>query len=149
MSALTVFACESQPVVVSGLREIFQCCRDLKFLGAAPDPARALPWIARLQPDLILTDTAAGLETVLRLVREVRRLSPGSRILLWVSELAEEDSLRALQAGIRGIVRRKLPVATFLECVRSVAIGEIWLENSLVNLLASLQAREKEMAPRV
>jgi len=148
MAAISVLACESQPVVVEGLRDVFRGCADLKFLGAVPDLARAKPWISRLQPRLVLTDVAAGINEVLQFASDVRRASPGSRILLWVPELSEKDALRALQAGVRGVIRRKLPVPAFLACLRSVAAGEIWLENSFVNLLSNLSPVEKEMALR-
>ncbi len=148
MAAISVLACESQPVVVEGLRDVFRNCVDLRFLGAVPDLTRARPWISRLQPRLVLTDAAAGINEVLQFARDVRRASPESRILLWVAELSETDALRALQAGVRGVVRRRLPVATLLECLRSVAAGEIWLENSLINLLSNLSPVEKEMALR-
>jgi two-component system, NarL family, nitrate/nitrite response regulator NarL len=41
------------------------------------------------------------------------------------------DSFRALQMGAKGIIRKTQPVSAVLECLRTVASGSIYLENSL------------------
>jgi DNA-binding NarL/FixJ family response regulator len=40
------------------------------------------------------------------------------------------DCFRALRCGARGILKKTLPVAALLECLREVARGNVWIEGS-------------------
>jgi DNA-binding NarL/FixJ family response regulator len=51
--------------------------------------------------------------------------------VLWVNDLAEVDCFRALQLGARGILKKTVPIAEVLECLRSVGNGNVWIESSL------------------
>jgi len=129
MKPHTVYACESQPVVVEGLKKVLASSGEFSFCGAAANQAEALNDIAALKPDLALLDHSFGLRTALELAGEIRTLSPETRSVLWATEVGEMETLRALQAGIRGIVRRNRPVAILLQCLHSVMAGNVWLEN--------------------
>jgi DNA-binding NarL/FixJ family response regulator len=47
-----------------------------------------------------------------------------------VVDLPEMDAFRALQMGARGIVKKTMPTATLLECLREVGAGQIWMQES-------------------
>jgi DNA-binding NarL/FixJ family response regulator len=50
--------------------------------------------------------------------------------VLWVAELSDMDSFRALQMGARGVITRTQSIETILECLRAVGEGNVWLEAS-------------------
>ena len=58
MSSISVFACESQPIVVEGLQKVLADCDDLVFSGWAPKASDALEAIQRVRPDVVLIDGA-------------------------------------------------------------------------------------------
>ncbi|HUA19886.1 MAG TPA: response regulator transcription factor [Bryobacteraceae bacterium] len=105
-------------------------CEDLEFAGSVARAADALEVLQRVRPALLLIDVSAGLTPAFRLVGNLKTASPNTRPVLWVVDLPEMDAFRALQMGIRGIVRKTLPVAKLLECLREVAAGKIWMEQS-------------------
>ncbi|MBZ2185500.1 MAG: response regulator transcription factor [Bryobacter sp.] len=131
MPAIRLFLCEAQPVVVEGLRRILESQPEIELVGTASNPSEALPSIRTLQPDVILLDQAAGIRTVFNLLSELRTFSPLSRVVLWVVDLAEIESFRLLQLGARGILRRTLPIPALIDCLHTVAKGNLWLENAL------------------
>ncbi len=131
MSRLTIYACESQPIVLEGVRTVLGATEDLDFLGASATLTEALEALRRLDPDVLLVDQASGLKVVLQFLADVKITSPRCQPVLWVQEMAEIDCFRALQMGARGIVRKTLPVDMLVECLRSVAKGTIWIESSL------------------
>ncbi|MFN9430711.1 MAG: LuxR C-terminal-related transcriptional regulator [Acidobacteriota bacterium] len=131
MPAIRLFLCEAQPVVVEGLRRILESQPEIELVGTASNPSEALPSIRTLQPDVILLDQAAGIRTVFNLLSELRTFSPLSRVVLWVVDLAEIESFRLLQLGARGILRRTLPISALIDCLHTVAKGNLWLENAL------------------
>ncbi len=129
LRSISVFACESQPIVVEGLQKVLSDCEDLVFSGWAPKASDALEAIQRVRPDVVLIDASAGLTAALRLVGSLKAAAPVHSVL-WVVDLPEMDAFRALQIGARGILKKTLPVSTLLECLREVASGQIWMQQS-------------------
>ena len=86
--------------------------------------------LQRVRPDIVLIDGSSGLTPALRLLGNLRAVSAHTQSVLWVVDLPEMDAFRALQMGIRGIVRKTLPVAKLLDCLREVGAGKIWMEQS-------------------
>ena len=131
MNRLTVFACESQPIVLEGLKRVLSACEDLEFLGSAPGLTDGLEALRELHPDILLVDQAAGLKVVFQFISDVKSTSARCQPVLWVNDLAEVDCFRALQIGARGILKKTVPVESVVECLRSVGRGNVWIESSL------------------
>jgi DNA-binding NarL/FixJ family response regulator len=129
LASISVFACESQPIVVEGLQRVLADCDDLVFSGWASKAADALEAIQRVRPDVVLIDGSTGLTAALRLVGTLKASAPVHSVL-WVVDLPEMDAFRALQIGARGILKKTLPIPTLLECLREVASGQIWMQQS-------------------
>jgi DNA-binding NarL/FixJ family response regulator len=131
LNRLTVFACESQPIVVEGLIRVLDASDDLQFAGSTSSLTEALEAVREHQPDILLVDQAAGLKVVFQFISDVKNTSARCQPVLWVNDLAEVDCFRALQLGARGILKKTLLVAEVLECLRSVGRGNVWIESSL------------------
>jgi len=129
LGSISIFACESQPIVVEGLQRVLADCDDLVFSGWASKPADALEAIQRVRPDVVLIDGSAGLTGAFRLLGSLKAAAPVHSVL-WVVDLPEMDAFRALQIGARGILKKTLPIPTLLECLREVASGQIWMQQS-------------------
>lgn len=144
---LTVFACESQPIILEGLAKVVSECEDLEYVGSASGLSETLDALRRLDPDIVLVDQAAGLKVVFQFISDVKSTSASCQPVLWVNDLAEIDCFRALQLGARGILKKTLPVQSIVECLRSVGGGSVWIENSMPDhVLGSLDRRS---APRL
>lgn len=130
MSSISVFACEAQPVAIEGLRKVLADCDDLVLAGTASRITDALDAISSLRPDIALVDLSAGLAPAIRLATSLKTASVPSHVVLWVVDLPEMEAFRALQMGIRGILKKTLPVAKLIECLREVGAGKIWMDDS-------------------
>ena len=146
MNQLTVFVCESQPIVVEGLAKVLAGCDDLEYIGSSPSLGEALEALRERRPDIILVDQAAGLKVVFQFISDVKNTWAPCQPVLWVNDLAEIDCFRALQLGARGILKKSLPVDALVECLRSVGQGNVWIENSLPDPMAHTDRRS---APRL
>ncbi len=133
--------------MMEGLRKVLGACAELELAGAATSAIEALPLIQARRPKVVLVDQSSGLRATLQFVAELRRLAPESQVVLWVNTLAEVDCMRALQAGARGILKRTIPVDKLIECLRAVADGNLWVENSISNQAAGF--RNRKTAPRL
>jgi len=150
MSAHRLFLSEAQPVVVEGLVRILANYPEFELIGTAAHPTEAITRISELQPDLVMVDQASGIRAVFTFLSELKIASPNSRAVLWIVDLAEVECFRALQLGARGILRRSLPVTTLIDCLQTVAKGNLWLENSISDQVVGFLNRKSpnRLTPR-
>jgi DNA-binding NarL/FixJ family response regulator len=153
VNRVTVFACETQPIVVEGLERVLAASEDLKFAGARSSMEESLEAFRQTPVDIVLIDQSAGLGSILSFVTALRTASSETQPVLWITELADADAVRAVRAGIRGILPRAAAVPVLLQCLREVAQGKLWVEDSgqVLGLLSRKQSsrlthRELEVA---
>jgi len=124
---ITVFACESQPIIIEGLRLTLEASEDLMLAGAA-HPDQALPAIADIQPDVVLVSAAEPPDDIFGFLKQLREICPTARPVLWVQQPEAVDSGRARELGVRAILRKSLPAGALLSCLAAVGRGGTWTE---------------------
>jgi two-component system nitrate/nitrite response regulator NarL len=147
LNPFTVFACESQPIVVEGLIRVLDTCEDLRFAGSTSNLSEALEAVRAHNPDILLVDQTAGLKVVFQFISDAKNTSARCQPVLWVNDLAEVDCFRALQLGARGILKKTVPLADVIECLRSVGRGNVWIESSLSG--EAMGTMDRRSAPRL
>jgi len=147
---ISVFVCESQPIIIEGLKRVLETCTDLELVGESSSATDALDPIADLQPTIVLLDQSVGTKATFEMIPKIRNRSARSQAVLWVSNLTEVESFRALQIGARGILKKTLPVSSVVECLRAVGQGNIWIENSISNQVVGFLNRRNmpRLTPR-
>jgi len=146
LSRISVFACESQPIVLEGLAKVLSSCEDLDYVGSAPALGEAFAAVRQCQPDIVLLDHSAGLKAVFEFIADVKNVAGACQPVLWVHDLADVDCFRALRSGARGILKKTLPVTALIECLRAVAGGNVWIEGSPEQ---SPDGADRRSAPRL
>ncbi len=146
MSTLTVFACESQPIVVEGLEKVLSRSDEFQYLGSSSSLTESIAATRELHPDIMLVDHSSGLKMVFQFISDVKSTWPKCQPVLWVNNLAEIDCFRALQIGARGVLKKTLPVQSVVDCLRAVGQGNIWIEGSVEQTLPGF---ERRAAPRL
>jgi DNA-binding NarL/FixJ family response regulator len=100
------------------------------------------------QPDILLVDL--NTEFPLALLTDRLNLPAQTKIILWTNSISTELALQAMSLGVRGILRKTVPVETHLRCLLCVSRGELWFEKALTDsILAakrySLTRREGQL----
>ncbi len=140
--ARTVSICDTQPVTAAGIRTLLDGSGndgkgDLKYLETTDSLRAALDRIEagpESCADVLLIDKAFGIQAILdwlaRMRPQAERIGrPG--IVIWGISVSEAEALRFLQAGARGILRKTAPVHVVLACLRTVAAGRSWMEDTV------------------
>lgn len=141
MNSFTIYVCENQPVLVEGLRRVLENCSDLKVIGHATDLGIAVAELSGLAVDLFLIGQPFTVKSVLPLLGQAREADLTCSMVLWVGEVSEMDTFRALQMGAKGIIRKTQPAEALLECLRTVAGGSVYLESTFRNPMTSMPRR--------
>jgi two-component system nitrate/nitrite response regulator NarL len=151
-----VVVCDSQPLAIEGLRSLLGSTTDLKFAGAMTTLAATLELVRSTRPSVVLVDKSFGATTVLDFARTLRNYS-NAAVAVWGVSTTNAEALRFLQGGVQGVLRRTSDTDALLSCLRTVAAGQTWMEDTLIaeasprsqDRRASLTAREHEVVKLV
>lgn len=141
----SVLICETQPLTVEGIRAILAASPDLRVVGVCENLAVCRELIRKQAPDLVLLDKALGMQVLLDWIQNLRlseldssRLAGLSdatmqptKPIIWGVSITEAEALRFLQAGAKGILRKSTTPTNMLNCLRTVAGGKNWMEDSV------------------
>ena len=124
----TLVVCETEPIAIEGLRSLLTPSGDFHIVAATNSLAEAMEAASDLTPSLLLVDKAFGIHAVMDCIKNLRDLAGGTAAIVWGVSLSEAESLRFLQAGAAGVVRKTVPLGVLLHCLRAVAAGGSWME---------------------
>jgi DNA-binding NarL/FixJ family response regulator len=139
----SVLICETQPLTVEGIRAILAASLDLRVVGVCENLAVCRELIRKQAPDLVLLDKALGMQVLLDWIQNLRlsemdsvRLGMNAaavvtKPVIWGVSITEAEALRFLQAGAKGILRKSTTPTNMLNCLRTVAGGKNWMEDSV------------------
>jgi DNA-binding NarL/FixJ family response regulator len=71
------------------------------------------------------------MHAVLDWLNDLKISQKSPAIVVWGVSVTEAEALRFLQVGARGIVRKTADLNTLLTCLRTVAGGRSWMEDSV------------------
>ena len=129
----TVSVCDTQPVTAEGIRTLLASHPGLDFLEAPASLTQALEHVRRATPNVLMLDKAFGMQAILEWLAAAHSGSFPMRtaVVIWGVSITEAEALRFLQAGARGILRKTASVPVIASCLRTVAAGRSWMEDSV------------------
>jgi len=132
----TVSVCDTQPVTAEGIHTLLNGTLDLAFGQTTESLSQATEILKAQQPAVLLLDKAFGMQLILEWLMSLRVAAPTdltarTAIVIWGASVTEAEALRLLQAGARGILRKTAGLASVLACLRTVAAGRSWMEDSV------------------
>lgn len=122
-----VVIAEDHTIVREGLRALLSSAPELEIAGEAADGREAIELADRLKPDLIVTDLSMPRMTGVEAVREIKKRSPGTRILVLTVHKTDEYILAALQAGADGYLLKDSTHAELLLAVKHILAGRRYI----------------------
>ena len=150
----TVAICETQPLTVKGLHHLLEDTEDLKFGSAHASPAEWMMSSTAEQTHVLIIDKGLGAKTVLDALtqlpndRSVPRQSVPA-VVVWGMSITEAEALRFLQTGAKGILRKSADGPTVLACLRAVAQGRSWMQDSVFREAVTSEAQIRtDLTPR-
>jgi two-component system, NarL family, nitrate/nitrite response regulator NarL len=126
----TVGICDTQPMTIEGLQSLLKGCEDLQVVGSATNLFNGLELVQSLNPSIMVIDKAFGLPAIMDWLANLRSTETCS--VVWGVSMNEAEALRIMQAGAQGVIRKTAEPATVLACLRTVAEGKTWMEDSLL-----------------
>jgi two-component system, NarL family, response regulator NreC len=118
---------EDHRILREGLRAIFAGVPGLELVGEAADGREAINQARELRPDLLILDLSMPRMDGLSALGEIKRVAPGTRVLVMTVHRTEEYVFKAIEGGADGYVLKDASASELLLAVRSVLAGERYL----------------------
>jgi len=118
---------EDYTILREGLRSLLSADPAFEIVGEAEDGRQAIERATELKPDLVLLDLSMPRTSGLDAIREIKRLSPQTRICVLTIHKAEEYILATLEAGADGYVLKEASHAELTLAIRSILGGKRYL----------------------
>jgi len=145
----TVVVCDTQPITAEGLRSLLAAAGDLDFLASLHSLEAAAQLVTGRPPDVVIVDKGFGMRIVLDWIHDLKLAQAAPAITVWGVSMTEAEALRLLQAGAKGIVRKTADLESILSCLRTVASGKSWMEDSVLRDSARQERYPRsELTPR-
>jgi DNA-binding NarL/FixJ family response regulator len=137
-----------QPILTAGLQAEMAGLEDINVSAVFTDLDPFVDHVRTSHPGVALVEvtTAVTFATLSKL----KTTAGHAPIVLWVDVASVELVSQALAVGVRGILRKSLPVELQIKCLRNVAAGDLWVEQALCDQLLSstrvnLTRRERQL----
>jgi DNA-binding NarL/FixJ family response regulator len=83
-------------------------------------------------PAIMILDKGFGIYAVMDCLQRLRGSGSGVATIVWGVNLNETEALRMMQVGALGVVRKTASLESLLECMRTVALGRTFMEESVL-----------------
>jgi DNA-binding NarL/FixJ family response regulator len=141
--SIRILIADDHGVIRAGLRALLEDVPDLQIVGEAADGAAALQLTAELLPDVVLMDISmAGLSGI-EATRQIREISPQTRVLaLTVHE--DESMLREMiRAGAFGYIIKRAAESELIHAIHVISQGHMYVHPEMTSALL------KDISPHV
>lgn len=142
---ITIFLADDHPVVRDGLRAILETQPDFAVIGESGTGADTVAQVEALRPDVLLLDLEMPEMDGVEALRQLRRIRPDTRVLVFTAYDSDERILAAVQAGVQGYLLKGSPRDQLFDAIRVVHEGGSLLQPAVASkLLRQVQSRSDQ-----
>jgi len=121
---IRVVLVDDHAVVREGLRFLLEQQPDMEVVGEGKDGAQGVALVTSLLPDVALLDLLMPKMDGISAVREMKRLTPHTQVIILTSYYEDEQVFGAIKAGAISYLLKDAGPEELVEAVRAAARGE-------------------------
>jgi DNA-binding NarL/FixJ family response regulator len=126
-SKYRIVIAEDHTILREGLGSLLSSSPEFEIVGEAEDGREAIRCVEKLKPDLILTDLSMPRMNGMDAIREIKRQSPKTKVLVLTVHKTEEYILATLKAGAEGYILKDATHAELMTAVKNVLGGKHYI----------------------
>jgi DNA-binding NarL/FixJ family response regulator len=115
---------EDHTILREGMKSLLSSQPDFEIAGEAEDGRKAVEHAEKFKPDLILTDLSMPRMNGIEAIREIKKVSPKTKILVLTVHEAEEYILSTFRAGADGYALKDATWQELVVAIRMVLAGK-------------------------
>jgi hypothetical protein len=118
-----------EPILATGFQSLIAADPELQLTACCETISQLKKQLADGSPDVAVVDFTEEITAVA--LAELRSLAVECKLILWTNSIEGELARRALKFGIRGVLRKTLPLEAYRQCLHTVNSGQLWFERQL------------------
>lgn len=135
MAGKTILLADAQNLIRLGLKQLIQQQTACEVIGESLEKAELIELATQHQPSIIIIDYNNPGYFSVQDIAEVRRVSPGSRILILSSDNNKDNIHKALEYGITGFVTKECGESEVLSAIQATGRGDRFFCTKILDLL--------------
>jgi DNA-binding NarL/FixJ family response regulator len=133
---LRILVADDHATVRQGLTLLIDSQSDMTVVGEAADGNRVLEQADTLKPDIVVMDISMPGMNGLVATRMLKRVQPDAAIVALTRHEDDNYLQELLRAGASGYVLKQSAPAEFLQAIRAVAAGGVYLDPAMSSRVA-------------
>jgi len=118
---------EDHTILREGLRSLLSSSPAFEVVGEAEDGREAIQCVVKYKPDLILTDLSMPRMDGMEAIREIKKQSPKTKILVLTVHKAEEYILNTFKAGAEGYLLKDSTHSELMIAIKNILSGKRYI----------------------
>ena len=131
MKHITVLLAEDHTVVREGFRNLLAAEADLDVVGEAQTGRQAVALTKKLRPEVVVMDIAMPLLNGLEATRQIRKASPGAKVLILSAYSDDAYVEQAIASGAVGFLPKQTTSLVLSTAIREVQKGNTFFSPSI------------------
>jgi DNA-binding NarL/FixJ family response regulator len=136
-AVIRVMLVDDHTIVREGLRGLLHSAPDIQVVGEASNGVEAIAVIAQCAPDVVVMDLDMPGGDGTTATREISKLEHPPRVLILTMHTEEERLIPLLEGGASGFLSKDTAEHEFVDAIRVVASGEVFVRPTVARLLAA------------
>ncbi len=138
---IRIVIADDHPIVRQGLRFFLDQQPDMSVVGESRDGRETVEVVTNLVPTVVLLDLLMPTMDGVQAIREIKRITPTTQIIVVTSYYDDEHIFRAIKAGALSYLLKESDPQDLVTAVRAAACGE----STLHPLVAKRLLREMRL----
>jgi len=118
---------EDHTILREGLRALLSAKPDYEIVGEAEDGNAAIHCVEKLKPNLVLMDLSMPRMNGMDAIKEIKKLSPETKVLVLTVHKTDEYIMATFQAGADGYVLKDSTHAELELAIQNVLSGKYFI----------------------
>ncbi|WP_319531810.1 response regulator transcription factor [uncultured Cohaesibacter sp.] len=144
MNRITLILADDHAMVRKGLTAFLSTAEDIDILASVSGGLEAIAAARKHAPDVVLLDLFMPNLPAVETVRQIKKISPRSQIVMVTSHEGDEQVVPLTQAGAISYILKDTTPDDLIRTVRKAALGESTISPRVAKALVSVVMQERQ-----
>jgi NarL family two-component system response regulator LiaR len=145
---ITLVLADDHAMVRKGLTAFLATAQDIEVLAVATCGVEVVAAAKKHAPDVVLLDLLMPDQPAVETVRQIKRVSPRSQIIMVTSHEGDEYVVPVTQAGAISYILKDTTPENLIRAVRKAAVGESTLSPRIAKALMTVVTQARALSTR-